>query len=288
MAATPLFSILLPTHNRPETLAPAIRSVLMQTVPDWELLVVGDGCTDGTADLVRSFGDPRIRWFDLPKAPGFGYANRNIALRQAAGDLIAFLGHDNLLFVDHLERMAAPFVRDGVHWAYSRPLFVRDDGVLAPMFMNLTQRRHLSDFLNRYNMIPATSVVHRRVAFDVVGFWPEDQEGAGDWTLWKRIIAHYGPGAVRLVRSPTNLHFRANWRNAETWAVGPMIHLFGLHDAGRSWPAQLDLALPAGMLPQAAALAKMQVNPGAFAARIRNGTEMLQDMLAWKALFGPA
>ena len=102
MVGRPSISILMPTHSRTDVIGFAIESVLAQSVEDFELLVVGDGCAPGTAEIVSGYRDQRIRFFDLPKAPFFGYANRNVAMREARGKYIGFAPDDDLLFPDHL------------------------------------------------------------------------------------------------------------------------------------------------------------------------------------------
>lgn len=67
MVGSPSVSILMPTHSRTDVIGFAIEAVLAQSVGDFELLVVGDGCAPGTAEIVASYRDPRILFFDLPK-----------------------------------------------------------------------------------------------------------------------------------------------------------------------------------------------------------------------------
>ena len=99
------FTIAIPTHNRRETALLAARSALQQTRAPVEVLVLCDGCTDGTAEAVREIGDSRVEALDLPKADGYGYAHRNLALERARGSAILWLGDDDLLLPDHLERI---------------------------------------------------------------------------------------------------------------------------------------------------------------------------------------
>src|SRR5271156_1868329 len=143
----PRFSVLLTTHNRSNLLRCAILSVLPQTEDDFELLIVGDGCTDNSAAIVAAFNDTRIRWFDLPKAPYFGYANRNVALRKAAGEYIAFVSDDDLVLPDHLALLAATLEKSDAEWAYNRPLWVTDDGFVVPFANNLLNSDELDNFL---------------------------------------------------------------------------------------------------------------------------------------------
>lgn len=285
----PYFSVLLPTHNRADVLELAIRSVLAQTFEDFELLVVGDGCTDNSADVVSGFGDPRIRWFDLPKAPGFGYRNRNIALDQSDSELVAFLGHDNLFLPDHLEQLARPFRNSRTQFAYSRPLWVDDSGLVVPFFVNIGMGPSYRRFMQERNVLPASCIVHRRACLGKSGGWPEDVERSGDWQLWKRILADHMPGALGLVRVPTCLHFRANWRDPGAWAPPPFGYLRAVAESGGYWPGDLRLELQKGTdTPQHQVWRRLSENPDQFAGSLRRGTVQAQELLAWNAGLDPS
>lgn len=99
----PLVSVVLPTHNRAPLLARAIRSVLAQTYREFELLVIDDASTDATPDVVRSFGDPRVRYLRLDPNRRVAGA-RNAGIREAAGDVVAFLDDDDFWLIQKLER----------------------------------------------------------------------------------------------------------------------------------------------------------------------------------------
>ncbi|MGZ5787509.1 MAG: glycosyltransferase family 2 protein, partial [Ramlibacter sp.] len=202
----PRFSVLLPTHNRPDVLAFAIESVLAQSERDFELLIVGDGCTDGTAGVVAQFDDARIRWFDLPKAPYFGYANRNVALKHAQGALVAYVGHDDLLFPDHLALLSRRLEEAGADWVYSRPLVASPEGIVVPLSGNLHNPDELDAFFQRDNFIPTACVLHRRACLKESGYWPEDVPAGADWHLWRRMIERGSRQNFAYEPVPTTLH----------------------------------------------------------------------------------
>lgn len=104
MVTQPLFSIVVPTHNRAQWLARAIHSCLAQTCSDFELIVVDDGSTDNTPKLISTFTDPRIIYLRLPTAHGVSHA-RNQGILQAKGDYVAFLDDDDAYLADYLQVM---------------------------------------------------------------------------------------------------------------------------------------------------------------------------------------
>ena len=68
--ADPLVTVIIATYNKESTLKYAIESVLWQTMPDFELWVIGDGCTDATDALMATYEDTRVNWYNLPQIPG--------------------------------------------------------------------------------------------------------------------------------------------------------------------------------------------------------------------------
>lgn len=103
MTGEPLVSVVLPTYNRAGVLPRAIQSVLSQDYANLELIVVDDGSTDGTPDLMRQFADARIRFERLSVNCGPGYA-RNVALGMARGELVAFIDSDDRWLPGKLRR----------------------------------------------------------------------------------------------------------------------------------------------------------------------------------------
>lgn len=274
----PKFSILLPTHNRPDVLPFAIRSVLAQTVQDFELLVVGDGCTDDTSEIVRDFDDPRIRWFDLPKAPNFGYANRNIALRLARGANIAFMPHDDLWLPDHLELLKAVMEERGVELAYSRPLWVVPDGMIAPGTFNLEHAPTLKSFLAKeQNRLPAGCVVHRRECFLKYGYWDDALPNCGDWDMWTRIIEGGGRNNFAYLTEPTCLHFRAPWHPETYLAVHKLTVWEWLHAQEGLLPTQLKIAVENGVSEQEAVWREMSAHPKEWSKQMRSAIRQVLD-----------
>lgn len=99
----PLVSVVIPTYNRASMVGKAICSALDQTYRDIEVIVVDDGSTDNTAEVVAAFGDDRLRYVRLIDNRGHGAA-RNTGIDFASGDYVAFLDSDDEWLPRTLER----------------------------------------------------------------------------------------------------------------------------------------------------------------------------------------
>src|SRR5919107_3669338 len=105
--AAPRVAVLMPTFRQAAFLPRAVRSLLSQTMPDWELVIVDDGSPDDTAAAIAPFlHDPRIRAVHRPDNRGLGSA-LNDALDASRAPLVAYLPSDDVIHRDHLASLIA-------------------------------------------------------------------------------------------------------------------------------------------------------------------------------------
>ena len=125
----PAVSVVIPTYNRAPLLGRSIRSVLGQSYGDFEVVVIDDGSTDGTAEVVAAFGDPRVRYVALARNKGAGAA-RNVGVRTARGKFLAFQDSDDEWTASKLARQMAAFARgsERLGMVYSDMQLIRADG----------------------------------------------------------------------------------------------------------------------------------------------------------------
>ena len=105
MKSLPTVSIITATYNASHVLRYALRSVLASDFQDWELIVVGDHCTDDTEAVVAAFADDRIRFANLPVNSGQQATPNNHGVALARGRFLCFLNHDDLFLPSHLGAM---------------------------------------------------------------------------------------------------------------------------------------------------------------------------------------
>jgi glycosyltransferase involved in cell wall biosynthesis len=193
----PRVTVVLATYNWATVLPYSIGSVLDQTFTDFELLVIGDCCSDESEQVVASFSDPRVRWINLPEKTRHQVGPNNEGIRQARGTIVAYIGHDDLWLPRHLELVVAAIER-GATFAHGRVLHVVPDET-----PRVIPRRGWS--YRRGARIPPTSLAHRLDAARAVGGWRLPVETGSldpESDLCARLFDRYGrPALVSLVTS---------------------------------------------------------------------------------------
>lgn len=200
-APGPKVSVIIPTYNYGHFLGEAIQSVLDQTFQDWELIVVDDGSTDNTREVVAAFADPRIRY--VYQENRGNPAARNAALKLAAGEYIACLDADDMWFPEMLQKLVAQLdsLPPTVGLVYSDVyLFNNEDGAIIRRFLQgrrPPQGRIFDHLLDTDGwFISDTGSLIRREVFERVGLYDESLLRYQDWEMWVRIAAAYEVAAL--------------------------------------------------------------------------------------------
>jgi glycosyltransferase involved in cell wall biosynthesis len=180
--------VIVPAYNASTTVGQAVDSVLAQTFGDLELIVIDDGSTDPTAEIVRSRRDQRIRCITIGNGGVAGA--RNLGLDLASGDFVAFLDADDAWLPVKLERQleligkqpAAGLCFTSVELVDGGLRRIRQD--LASSFMDFTEA-----LLTSGNVVTgsASSAIVRRSLLESVGGFDPQLSQCADWDLWLRL-----------------------------------------------------------------------------------------------------
>lgn len=161
----PTVSVVMAVYNRSNILRFVIDSLRAQTRTDWELIAVGDACTDDSGDVVEAYGDPRLHWVNLPQNTGEQSGSNNEGLRRARGRYIAFLNHDDLWLPNHLEVLLAAIEETGADLVFSLLAVVQPDGP------SILRGASPTGFYEPTMSVPASAWLLRRELVDRVGPW---------------------------------------------------------------------------------------------------------------------
>jgi glycosyltransferase involved in cell wall biosynthesis len=165
----PRVSVIIATYNWSSVLRFALQSVLWQSFQDFDVLVVGDGCTDDSGAVVAAFGDRRLHWHNLPVNSGNQSAPNNAGIKLARGRYVAYLGHDDLWHPEHLRGVVDAIERDEADLAYGLAVLIGPPGGDARIVTGVPP----IGGGGKPVFVPPSSVLHRRDLTDHIGPWSD-------------------------------------------------------------------------------------------------------------------
>lgn len=185
----PTVSVIMPAYNAQRTVGEAIESVLRQTFGDFELIVIDDGSTDGTADVIEGYAaDPRIRFLKNPRNSGVS-ATRNYGIREAVGEWIAFLDSDDLWREDKLELQLGLLEKyPDAALTYTASSFISSEGEPFGYIMEAEEKIDRRTLLKK-NLISCSSAMIRA---DVMkGIQMPGDRMHEDYYVWLTVLERY-------------------------------------------------------------------------------------------------
>lgn len=193
----PGVSIVIPTYNRATLLRQALQSVLNQTFSDWEAIIIDTFSQDNTIEVVESFRDPRIRLVNFWKK-GVIAASRNVGIKTARGEYIAFLDSDDTWYPDKLEKVMEFFKQHPEVDLVCHDVYAVIDGRITRKIRaghgiprKASNNKLQGYLLFRGNHVATSTVVVRKSKIEAVGGFRENREfiSVEDYDLWIRLSA---------------------------------------------------------------------------------------------------
>lgn len=193
MAKSPQVSVIMPAFNAAKTIGVAILSVLGQTFNNWELLIINDGSTDNTIDVIAQFNDSRIR--PISQVNLGVAAARNAGMKQAYGEYIAFLDSDDLWLPTKLEKQVLLFSQSTkqLGMVYTKHRGFTDDPMNS-FGMDVDASIGYDNDYHRLlimDYIPTLTVMIKASLISDIGYFRENLRGTEDWDYWIRVAKSY-------------------------------------------------------------------------------------------------
>ena len=256
----PWVSVIIPVYNRPKLATEAVRSVLMQSYPQLECILVDDGSTEAPEEACRLFAaDPRFRYLPIVHI-GMPGAVRNRGVEAARYGLLAFLDSDDLWLPRKLELQVKllqaggkglfqaedggflqgqPALRPGAAapLVHSREVWLRGDKIISQKRQRFERRGNVFAEALKKCMIGPSTVLMRRDVYEQLGGFREDLEIAEDYELWLRLTALY---QVEFVEEPLIVKRAGHGQQlSEKYGHIELFRLKGLEDlVRRRWFAE--------------------------------------------------
>jgi glycosyltransferase involved in cell wall biosynthesis len=198
----PIVTIVMPSYNHEPFVESAIRSILAQTFPDFEIVVVDDGSADNTKTIIDKIKDPRLRSVFLEKNVGACEAI-NIGIRLSKGKFIAICNSDDIWEPEKLQ-MQVDFLgkNSEICATFSNVWWINDSGddlkaENLPSFCNIFAQRNRSrfswqrDLIERGNCLCHPSILIRKAAYDNLGYYNNHLRQLPDFDMWLRLVRKY-------------------------------------------------------------------------------------------------
>ena len=169
MENQPLVSVIMPCYNMASYISDSIKSVVDQTYPHWELLVVDDASTDETVNIIKSYAqsDARIRF--AVKKQNSGIADtRNQCIQMAQGRFLAFLDADDIWHPEKLEKQLNFMTEKNIGFSYSTYDWIDEDGKTLNRFINTIGNLDYETYLRNTIIGCSTVMVDVKITGDVV------------------------------------------------------------------------------------------------------------------------
>ncbi len=237
---TKLVSVIIPTYNRANLISRSINSVLLSTYKNIEVIVVDDGSTDNTCEIVSQIEDERLRYIRYEENKGANYA-RNLGIKNSKGEYIAFNDSDDVWFEEKLDELVKYIQSlDELYGMVYSDLIRFDSGKGVKFAPHDSMRRDrirgdIFEYMLTNMFISTQTVLIKRKVLDEVGLFNEDLKRLQDWELFLRISKKYKVGRIPKVMTAVYVQKDSISKNDKNF-VETMLYVIDEYEVQKNYP----------------------------------------------------